>query len=60
MHGAARVTIEAVNTVHENESIFISIGAVHRLENPAKTPLELIEVQTAALRTIISLIDGFA
>jgi mannose-1-phosphate guanylyltransferase / mannose-6-phosphate isomerase len=47
--GAARVTVnEAVQTVHENESIYIPIGAVHRLENPGKIPLELIEVQTGS------------
>jgi mannose-1-phosphate guanylyltransferase/mannose-6-phosphate isomerase len=34
--------------VHENESIFIPIGAVHRLANPGKIPLELIEVQTGS------------
>ncbi|HEU4804696.1 MAG TPA: mannose-1-phosphate guanylyltransferase/mannose-6-phosphate isomerase, partial [Nitrobacter sp.] len=33
---------------HENESIYIPIGAVHRLENPGKIPLELIEVQTGS------------
>jgi mannose-6-phosphate isomerase-like protein (cupin superfamily) len=34
--------------VHENESIYIPIGATHRLENPGKIPLELIEVQTGS------------
>jgi mannose-1-phosphate guanylyltransferase/mannose-6-phosphate isomerase len=34
--------------VHENESIYIPIGAVHRLENPGKILLELIEVQTGS------------
>jgi mannose-1-phosphate guanylyltransferase/mannose-6-phosphate isomerase len=38
----------AVQTVHENESIYIPIGAVHRLENPGKIQLELIEVQTGS------------
>jgi Mannose-6-phosphate isomerase C-terminal len=33
---------------HENESIYIPIGAVHRLENPGKILLELIEVQTGS------------
>jgi mannose-1-phosphate guanylyltransferase/mannose-6-phosphate isomerase len=47
--GTARVTVnELVKTVHENESIYIPIGAVHRLENPGKIPLELIEVQTGS------------
>jgi mannose-1-phosphate guanylyltransferase / mannose-6-phosphate isomerase len=49
VHGTARVTVnELVKTVHENESIYIPIGAVHRLENPGKIPLELIEVQTGS------------
>jgi hypothetical protein len=31
-----------------NESIYIPIGSVHRLENPGKILLELIEVQTGS------------
>jgi mannose-1-phosphate guanylyltransferase/mannose-6-phosphate isomerase len=49
VRGAARVTVnEQVKTVYENESIYIPIGAVHRLENPGKILLELIEVQTGS------------
>src|SRR5215813_9866886 len=49
VRGAARVTVnDFVKTVHENESIYIPIGAVHRLENPGKILLELIEVQTGS------------
>ena len=49
VRGAARVTVnELVKTVHENELIYIPIGAVHRLENPGKIVLELIEVQTGS------------
>ncbi|OAF19776.1 mannose-1-phosphate guanylyltransferase/mannose-6-phosphate isomerase [Bradyrhizobium neotropicale] len=49
VRGAARVTVnEMVKTVHENESIYIPMGAVHRLENPGKIMLELIEVQTGS------------
>jgi mannose-1-phosphate guanylyltransferase/mannose-6-phosphate isomerase len=49
VRGAARVTVnETIQTVHENESIYIPIGAVHRLENPGKILLELIEVQTGS------------
>jgi len=49
VRGTARVTVnELVKTVHENESIYIPIGAVHRLENPGKIVLELIEVQTGS------------
>ena len=37
VRGAARVTVnELVKIVHENESIYIPIGADHRLENPAR------------------------
>jgi mannose-1-phosphate guanylyltransferase / mannose-6-phosphate isomerase len=47
--GAARVTRgEEEVTVHENESIYLPIGVVHRLVNPGKIDLELIEVQTGS------------
>jgi mannose-1-phosphate guanylyltransferase/mannose-6-phosphate isomerase len=49
VRGAAQVTVnETIKTVHENESIYIPMGAVHRLENPGKIMLELIEVQTGS------------
>jgi mannose-1-phosphate guanylyltransferase / mannose-6-phosphate isomerase len=49
VRGTAEVTIEdAVHIVHENESTYIPIGSVHRLANPGKIPLELIEVQTGS------------
>jgi mannose-1-phosphate guanylyltransferase/mannose-6-phosphate isomerase len=49
VRGTAKVTVnELVKTVHENESIYIPIGAIHRLENPGKILLELIEVQTGS------------
>ena len=49
VRGAALVTVnELQKIVHENESIYIPIGSVHRLENPGKIPLELIEVQTGS------------
>jgi mannose-6-phosphate isomerase-like protein (cupin superfamily) len=38
---------------HENESVYVPIGAVHCLANPGKIPLELIEVQRCS-------IDGMA
>jgi len=47
--GTAEVTVgDDVRTVHENESIYIPIGSVHRLANPGKIPLELIEVQVGS------------
>jgi mannose-6-phosphate isomerase-like protein (cupin superfamily) len=49
VRGAALVTLNgAEKIVHENESIYIPIGAEHRLENPGKISLELIEVQTGS------------
>ena len=35
-------------TLHENESTFIPMGTRHRLENPGKIPLHLIEVQSGS------------
>ncbi|MFK7915127.1 MAG: mannose-1-phosphate guanylyltransferase/mannose-6-phosphate isomerase [Pseudomonadales bacterium] len=47
--GTAEVTRgEEVFLVSENESTYIPIGAVHRLRNPGKVALELIEVQVGA------------
>jgi mannose-1-phosphate guanylyltransferase/mannose-6-phosphate isomerase len=49
VRGTAEVTRNnEVLQVHENESIFLPIGAVHRLANPGKIDLELIEVQTGS------------
>jgi mannose-1-phosphate guanylyltransferase / mannose-6-phosphate isomerase len=49
VRGAARVTIgEKVQMVHENESVYVPSGVRHRLENPGKIDLELIEVQTGS------------
>jgi mannose-1-phosphate guanylyltransferase / mannose-6-phosphate isomerase len=45
--GTARVTIDdQVQLVSENKSVFIPLGAIHRMENPGKVPMVLIEVQT--------------
>jgi mannose-1-phosphate guanylyltransferase / mannose-6-phosphate isomerase len=47
--GTAEVTLGGdVRSVHENESIYIPIGSIHRLANPGKIPLELIEVQVGS------------
>jgi mannose-1-phosphate guanylyltransferase/mannose-6-phosphate isomerase len=49
VRGTAEVTLGTdVRSVHENESIYIPIGSVHRLDNPGKIPLELIEVQVGS------------
>ncbi len=39
---------EETRLVHENESIYLPIGCVHRLANPGKIDLDLIEVQTGS------------
>jgi mannose-1-phosphate guanylyltransferase/mannose-6-phosphate isomerase len=47
--GTAQVVVnDDTRTVHENESIYVPIGSVHRLANPGKIPLELIEVQVGS------------
>ncbi|RJL16324.1 mannose-1-phosphate guanylyltransferase/mannose-6-phosphate isomerase [Paracoccus siganidrum] len=47
--GTARVTVDdAVTLVTENQSIYVPLGAVHRMENPGKVPMVLIEVQTGS------------
>lgn len=47
--GTALVTCgEQTFYLHENESTYIPIGEKHRLENPGKTPLEIIEVQSGS------------
>ena len=49
VQGTARVTIDDRHTLlRENESTYIPLGAVHRLENPGKIPLELVEVQSGS------------
>ncbi|MGA0565019.1 mannose-1-phosphate guanylyltransferase/mannose-6-phosphate isomerase [Ancylobacter sp. VNQ12] len=49
VHGTAEVTVnEKVFMVQENESTYIPLGAVHRLTNPGRIPLELIEVQVGS------------
>ena len=49
VEGTAKVTIDdGVKLVSENQSVYIPLGAVHRMENPGKLPLTLIEVQTGA------------
>lgn len=47
--GTAEVTLDgAVSHIHENESIYLPIGCTHRLHNPGKIDLELIEVQVGS------------
>jgi mannose-1-phosphate guanylyltransferase/mannose-6-phosphate isomerase len=49
VQGTAKVTVEGeVRLLAENESTYIRLGAIHRLENPGKVPVILIEVQTGS------------
>jgi mannose-1-phosphate guanylyltransferase / mannose-6-phosphate isomerase len=46
VRGSAEVTVgEQVSILQENESTYIPVGTRHRLANPGKVPLELIEIQ---------------
>lgn len=49
VQGTARVTVgDDVKLLTENESVYIPLAAIHRLENPGKVPMVLIEVQTGS------------
>jgi mannose-1-phosphate guanylyltransferase / mannose-6-phosphate isomerase len=49
VQGTARVTVDKdVRLVTENQSVYIPLGAIHRMENPGKVPMVLIEVQTGS------------
>ena len=49
VEGTAQVTIgDEVQLVSENQSVYIPLGARHRMENPGKLPMVLIEVQTGS------------
>ena len=47
VEGTAKVTVnDEVKLIGEGASVYIPLGAVHRMENPGKLPMVLIEVQT--------------
>ena len=49
VHGTASVVRDdATLLVRENESIYLPLGCLHRLENPGRIPLTLIEVQSGS------------
>ena len=49
VEGTAQVTIDdTVKLVTENQSVYIPLGVVHRMENPGILPLTLIEIQTGS------------
>lgn len=49
VRGTAEVTVDGTITIlAENQSIYLPLGCTHRLANPGKIELELIEVQTGS------------
>jgi mannose-1-phosphate guanylyltransferase/mannose-6-phosphate isomerase len=47
--GTAKVTVDGeVRLISENQSVYIPLGTVHRLENPGKVDMVLIELQTGS------------
>jgi mannose-1-phosphate guanylyltransferase/mannose-6-phosphate isomerase len=49
VRGTAHVTCgEKTFLLSENQSTYIPLGTVHRLSNPGKAPLEIIEVESGA------------
>lgn len=47
VEGTAKVTIDGKSQiVEENQSVYVPLGAIHRLANPADLPMVLIEVQS--------------
>jgi mannose-1-phosphate guanylyltransferase/mannose-6-phosphate isomerase len=63
VHGTALVQRDDESLLlRENESVYIPIGAAHRLENPGKLPLHLIEVQSGSYLgedDIVRLVDSY-
>jgi mannose-1-phosphate guanylyltransferase/mannose-6-phosphate isomerase len=49
VEGTAQVTVDKkVQILTEGQSVYVPLGAVHRMENPGKIPMVLIEVQTGS------------
>ena len=49
VEGTARVTLDGeISLLTENQSIYIPVGARHRIENPGRIPTVFIEVQTGS------------
>ena len=49
VQGTAKITRgEETMILTENQSTYIPLGVKHRLENPGKLPLEMIEVQSGS------------
>jgi mannose-6-phosphate isomerase-like protein (cupin superfamily) len=46
VEGTAKVTIDdEIKLVNEGQSVYVPLGAKHRMENPGKLPMVLIELQ---------------
>jgi mannose-1-phosphate guanylyltransferase/mannose-6-phosphate isomerase len=49
VRGTAKITVNGeVRLLGEDQSTYIPLGTVHRMENPGRIPLEIVEVQTGA------------
>lgn len=49
VEGTAEVTVDGeTRLLTENESVYIPLGAVHRLKNPGILPLVIVEIQSGA------------
>lgn len=49
VRGTAEVTVDdRAQLVYENEAVYLPIGCTHRLSNPGRIPLEIVEVQVGS------------
>ena len=49
VEGTAKVEVDGKETlIYENQSTYIPLGAVHRLSNPGRVPLRIVEVSSGA------------
>jgi len=47
VEGTAKIEVDGKETlIYENQSTYIPLGAVHRLSNPGKLPLRIVEVSS--------------
>ena len=49
VEGTAKVEVDGEETlIYENQSTYIPLGAVHRLSNPGRVPLRIVEVSSGS------------
>ena len=49
VEGTAKVEVDGKETlIYENQSTYIPLGAVHRLSNPGRVPLRIVEVSSGS------------